>query len=113
MKKFLLTEDNDPLRHSDTSPLLRGGWVGDNIEELKLLEQKINALRGQRGELERKLGRIEGILESRENKVKISGRCPLCGSVINENAEQLEKKHNEEKELADLKISQGKCLARG
>ena len=110
-EKISIIENNDPLRHSDTSPLLRGRMGGgSSLEELKLLEQRINALRGQRGELERKLGRIEGILESRENKVKISGRCPLCGSVINENAEQLEKKHNEEKELADLKISKANAL---
>ena len=88
--------------------------VGGNkkIEELRIVEQKINSVRGNKNELERKLGRIEGILESRENKVKISGRCPLCGSEIKDSeAGQIEKQHNEEKELEDLKISQAKVLS--
>jgi chromosome segregation protein len=50
-------------------------------------------------------------LESRANKVQVSGRCPLCGSEIKENAEQIEKKHNEEKELEELKVSQANALA--
>ena len=88
--------------------------VGGNkkIEELRIVEQKINSVRGNKNELERKLGRIEGILESRENKVRISGRCPLCGSEIKDSeAGQIEKQHNEEKELEDLKISQAKVLS--
>jgi chromosome segregation protein len=81
------------------------------IEELKIVEQNINGVRGNKSELERKLGRIEGILESRENKVKISGRCPLCGSEIKDGeAGQIEKQHNEEKELEELKISQTNVL---
>ncbi|MFA5932047.1 MAG: AAA family ATPase [Candidatus Paceibacterota bacterium] len=77
------------------------------LEELKTIEQKINITHGLKNELERKLGRIEGILEIRENKVKISGRCPLCGNEIKDNGEeQIEKKHNEEKELEELKNSQ-------
>jgi hypothetical protein len=69
------------------------------IEELRIVEQKINSLRGAKGELERKLGRIEGMLESRENKVEISGKCPLCGSVIKDTeANQIEKKQHDEKE---------------
>ena len=88
--------------------------VGGNkkIEELRIVEQKINSVRGNKNELERKLGRIEGILESRENKVKISGRCPLCGSEIKDSeAGQIEKQHNEEKELEELKISQANVLS--
>ena len=81
------------------------------IDELRIIEQKINSLRMTKGELERKLGRIEGILEARVNKVAISGRCPLCGSEIKEGQEQIEKKHNEEKELEELKISQANSLA--
>ena len=81
------------------------------IEELKIVEQKINGVRGIKNELERKLGRIEGILESRENKVKISGKCPLCGSEIKDGEEgQIEKRHNEEKELEELKISKTNVL---
>ena len=82
------------------------------IEELRIVEQQINRVRGTKNELERKLGRIEGILESRENKVKISGRCPLCGSEIKDGeAGQIEKQHNEEKELEELKISQTNVLS--
>jgi chromosome segregation protein len=99
---------NEKISQTEDSNSSKGNG---KIEELRIVEQKINSLRGSKGELERKLGRIEGILESRENKVKISGRCPLCGSVINENAEQIEKKHDEEKELAELKISQTNALA--
>jgi chromosome segregation protein len=82
------------------------------IEELRVVEQKINTLRGTKGELERKLGRIEGMLEARTNKVKVSGKCPLCGSDISEkNAEQVEQKHNEEKELEELKASQANTIS--
>lgn len=82
------------------------------IEDLRIVEQKINSIRARKGEMERKLGRIEGILESRQNKVKISGRCPLCGSEIKETEDgQMEKRHNEEKELEELKNSQADVLA--
>ncbi len=98
--KISLTEDNASISGNK------------KIEELRIVEQQINSVRGNKNELERKLGRIEGILESRENKVKISGRCPLCGSEIkDEEAGQIEKKHNEEKELEDLKNSQTNVLA--
>jgi len=86
--KISLTEDNTSVSGNK------------KIEELRIVEQQINRVRGTKNELERKLGRIEGILESRENKVKISGRCPLCGSEIKDGeAGQIEKQHNEEKEL--------------
>jgi chromosome segregation protein len=104
-EKISITED----KNEEGNP--RHGGANKKIEDLRILEQKINSLRGAKGELERKLGRIEGILESRANRVQISGRCPLCGSIINESTEQIEKKHNEEKELADLKISQANSLA--
>ncbi len=82
------------------------------IEELKIVESKLNELRLQKGELERKLGRIEGILEAKEHKVNLAGRCPLCGSVIKKiDPEQIEKKDHEEKELAELKNSQVEILA--
>ncbi|MBI2630611.1 AAA family ATPase [Candidatus Nomurabacteria bacterium] len=90
----------------------RQGGASKKIDELRIAEQKINALRGKKGELERKLGRIEGILEARVDKLKVSGKCPLCGSDIgDEDAGQLERKHNEEKELAELKTSQADTLA--
>ena len=98
-EKISLTEDNNSPEGNK------------KIEDLRIIEQKINSLRASKGELERKLGRIEGILESRANKVQVSGRCPLCGSEIKENAEQIEKKHNEEKELEELKVSQANALA--
>ena len=97
-EKISLTEDNSSSEGNK------------KIEDLRIIEQRINSLRSSRGELERKLGRIEGILESRANKVQVSGRCPLCGSEIKEGPEQIEKKHNEEKELAELKTSQANSL---
>lgn len=80
------------------------------IEELRGVEQKLNTLRGQKGELERKLGRIEGMLESKQNKVTLAGRCPLCGSEIKE-AGQIERQQHDEKELSELKSSQASTLA--
>ncbi|MCC7160187.1 AAA family ATPase [Candidatus Nomurabacteria bacterium] len=98
--KISLTEDSNSAKNNP------------KIEELRMVEQKINSVRSMKNELERKLGRIEGILESRENKVKISGRCPLCGSEIKESEEgQIEKRHNEEKELEELKNSQANVIA--
>ena len=63
------------------------------IEELGTLEQKINSIRLNKNELERKLGRLEGMIEAKQNRVKISGKCPLCGNEIKEtDAEQIEKR---------------------
>lgn len=76
------------------------------LEELKRIEESINNTRGIKNEAERKLGRIEGMIEAKQNRSKLSGRCPLCGSVIAENADQLEKKEQDEKELAELHNSQ-------
>jgi len=77
------------------------------IEELQLVEKKINEVRTFKNELERKLGRIEGMLESKESKVKLAGKCPLCGNEIREmHVEQIEKRQNEEMELLQLKNSQ-------
>jgi chromosome segregation protein len=76
------------------------------IEELRVLEQKINSIRGQKNDLERQVGRMEGMIESKENKAKISGKCPLCGSEIKEtDPVQVEKIQKEEQELAELKNS--------
>ena len=81
-------------------------------KELKILENKISEIRQVKSDIERKLGRIEGMLESREEtKVKISGKCPLCGSEIKEIESQIEKRQNHEKELAELKNSQAIVLA--
>jgi chromosome segregation protein len=97
-EKISQTEDGNLVQNSE------------KIEELRIVEQKMNSVRASKGELERKLGRIEGILESRENKAKASltsGKCPLCGNEIKDAEEkQIEKRHNEEKELEELKNSQ-------
>lgn len=77
------------------------------IEDLRVVEQKINSIRVTKNELERKLGRIEGMIEAKANRVKISGKCPLCGSEIKDSEmDQIEKRQNEERELAELKNSQ-------
>lgn len=82
------------------------------IDELRSLEKKINEIRSLKNELERKIGRIEGMLEAKEHRVKISGRCPLCGNEIKEmHAEQIEKRQNEEQELQELKNSQATTLS--
>ncbi|MFZ1019701.1 MAG: AAA family ATPase [Minisyncoccia bacterium] len=98
--KISKTEDNNSM----------GGNV--KIEELKNAEQKINSVRVAKNELERRLGRTEGMIEAKQNRVKISGKCPLCGNEIKEtDAEQIEKRQNEEKELVELKNSQIEILA--
>ncbi len=85
------------------------------IEELKTVEQNINSIRGLKSEMERKLGRIEGMIEARQNRVKLTsllGRCPTCGKELGEvSQEQIENRENAEKELADLKNSQASILA--
>src|SRR3989339_253365 len=93
--KISLTEDNSSVK-------------GDKkIEELKIVEQKLNSLRTLKSELERKLGRTEGMIEAKQNRVKIGGICPTCGKELGEiDREQLEKKENDEKELSELKNSQ-------
>jgi chromosome segregation protein len=77
------------------------------IEDLRVVEQKINSIRATKNEFERKLGRIEGMIEAKANRVKISGKCPLCGSEIKDSEmDQIEKRQNEERELVELKNSQ-------
>ncbi|MEK7190365.1 MAG: AAA family ATPase [Patescibacteria group bacterium] len=104
--KISETEDDN----EENNP--RHGGAGKKIEELRVIEQKVNSIRGAKNELERKLGRIEGMIEAKENKVKISGRCPLCGNEIKETGvEQIEQKQKDENELAELKNSQVDILA--
>src|SRR3990167_4471085 len=65
--KISLTEDNSSVK-------------GDKkIEELKIVEQKLNSLRTLKSELERKLGRTEGMIEAKQNRVKIGGICARYG----------------------------------
>lgn len=89
-----------------------GAKENKKIEELKIVEKRLNEIRGLKSEVERKLGRIEGMLESKESKIKLSGRCPLCGNEIKEvEREQIEKKQNDEKELIELKNSEHDILS--
>mgnify|MGYP001571972144 CR=1 FL=1 len=82
------------------------------IEELGVAEKKINEIRGLKSEAERKLGRIEGMIEAKQNRVKISGRCPTCGRELGEvGKEQAEIKEHSEKELAELKKEQTNITA--
>ena len=66
--KISIVENNDPLRHSYTSPLIRGRMGGGKIEELRKIEEGLNSLRGVKSEIERKLGRIEGMVEMEERR---------------------------------------------
>ncbi len=88
-----------------------GKEESEKIEELRALEQKLNDTKRLQGEMERKLGRIEGMLESKESKVKLSGKCPVCGGEIKEtDTEQIRKREEDVKELAELKASQASLL---
>ncbi|MFA5840721.1 MAG: AAA family ATPase [Candidatus Paceibacterota bacterium] len=56
--KISVTEDNNSV-------------IGNKkIEELRGVEQKINAIRSLKGEMERKLGRIEGMIEMEERRAE-------------------------------------------
>lgn len=83
-----------------------------NIDELRNVEKQINDIRNQKGELSRKLGRIEGMIDGKERQAKISGKCPTCGSEIREIGEEQRLNREEaEKELLELKNSQTSILA--
>ena len=89
------------------------GRENKKIEELRIVGENLNSIRGIKNELERKLGRLEGMIEAKQNKVKISGKCPLCGNELKETGiEQIEKRQNEEKELAELKNSQNETTVK-
>lgn len=82
------------------------------IDELRVVEGNLNSVRAQKSELERKLGRIEGMIEAKQHKVKIYDKCPTCGRELGEvNREQIENRQNNEKELANLKGSQAEILS--
>ncbi|OGI86199.1 hypothetical protein A3A05_00805 [Candidatus Nomurabacteria bacterium RIFCSPLOWO2_01_FULL_41_12] len=113
-KKNLLTERNKISSELQSiagkiSDVEEGNSAKGNkkIEELKIVEQALNENRAAKSEIERKLGRIEGMLEIKENKVKLAGKCPLCGNELKQmEIEQIEKRQNEEKELQELRNSQ-------
>ena len=67
--------------------------------EMREMERKISELRSQKDELSRKLGRTQAMLELKENRVKMSGKCPVCGSIIAQRKEEDEKDFNETKEI--------------
>ena len=88
-----------------------GATGNEHIDELRKVEAALNEARNKRAELGRSLGRLEGMLESKESKLKLSGRCPLCGGEIKEtDAGQIAKHDQEEKELAELKINHAGIL---
>ncbi len=96
---------------SDTEDA-NSGKGNKKIEELKAVEQQLNEIRGTKGDLERKLGRIEGMIEAKQNRVKISGRCPTCGKELGDTSqEQIESQKHNEQELLELKNSQAGILA--
>lgn len=71
-KKVIETELENlaPLLHNEESS------VGDskNREELNDLEKKINEIRRVKSEIERKLGRVEGMIEMETNREKVSSK---------------------------------------
>ncbi len=82
--------------------------VAENLSHAELLEKerKISELRSQKDELSRKLGRMEGILELKESKAKLSGMCPVCGGMFvkreEDEQELVELRKNKEQIFADL-----------
>lgn len=77
------------------------------ILELEQAEREINELHVEKNELGRKLGRVEGMLESKESKTRLSGKCPLCGNIIRD-----EEKNKHEEELKELKTLHSETLSR-
>ncbi len=82
------------------------------IAELKVVEQKLNEVRNIKAEMSRKLGRIEGMIEAKDNRIQNSGRCPTCGRDLAEiTQEQIASREESEREFAALKNSQVLTLA--
>src|SRR3990172_5139531 len=67
-------------------------------------EREVAEFRGTKDGLSRKLGRIEGLLELKESKIKMSGKCPVCGAAIVKREEDVE-------ELAELKAGKDKIIS--
>ena len=85
---------------------------GKKIEELKAIENDLNQIRNLKGEMERKLGRVEGMLESKEERMKLFGKCPLCGSDMRElGVDQDEKRKHDQRELTELMEGKSTALA--
>ena len=84
----------------------------EKIGKLRDLEQKRSKLSAEKNEKERKLGRIEGMIEIKESKVKFSDICPFCGSkILSQTPEQIKKREEEGRELVELKNSRVQILA--
>lgn len=97
--KIAATEDNDFSKENK------------KIAELRNTENTINEIRREQGELERKLGRIEGMLDSKIENTGNSGKCPTCGREIVElNTEQIELRKNNEQEISELKKSKEELI---
>jgi chromosome segregation protein len=94
--KISETEDENSLKNNP------------KIEELREIEKKINEIRTVKNDIERKLGRIEGMLELKETRVKSSGKCPVCGRDFLDTVRQ----EHDEKELNDLKNEKAELSAR-
>jgi len=83
------------------------------INELKIVEQQLNEVRNLKGEMSRKLGRIEGMLEAKEHRAQTSGRCPTCGREFSEvSEEQMRAREQSEREFAELKRTQSEVLGK-
>ena len=113
VSKISDTEDDEFAEGNPPERPKSLGRAGKKIEELKIVEQKLNEIRGLKSEIDRKLGRLEGMLEAKENRVQLFGKCPLCGNEIRKmGIEQIEKKQNDEKELTELKNSKTSTLTK-
>lgn len=69
--------------------------------EMREIERKISELRLEKDEFSRKLGRTQAMLELKENRVKMSGKCPVCGSIMSQ-------KEEDEKDLSEVKENEQK-----
>ncbi|KKP86033.1 hypothetical protein A3B84_01655 [Candidatus Nomurabacteria bacterium RIFCSPHIGHO2_02_FULL_35_13] len=107
-KKIILT-DKKQLEHKLSSIEKNFSELGSIPEEkenvayveMREMERKISEFRLQKDELSRKLGRTQAILELKENRVKMSGKCPVCGSVM-------ARKEEDEKDLGEIKETESK-----
>lgn len=89
------------------------GARNERVRELGESDKKIAERRALQGELERKLGRIEGMIEAKESKQKLTGRCPMCGSELKELDKNVEeRKLHDENEIAELKSSREETIAK-
>ena len=72
-------------------------------ESVREKERQSSQIRMEKDSLSRKLGRTQGLLELKEKRVQMSGKCPLCGSVM-------VKREEDERELEGLKETEREVL---